>query len=179
LLDEVEAVCKLAHPVARGVNRERLPGLEVQDLAQEVRLAVLSSSAKRYDPSLNSSLGGYLHKRLRGAAQDAVRFERRHNARRIPTDGDLGVFAGQDVPPDILAARSELHQILITAMEELPRRWQQVIACHYFAGMTLQETARVMHASESRIAQIKKMAIQKMKAGLADRGIAGVSSALL
>jgi RNA polymerase sigma factor (sigma-70 family) len=177
-VDEAAIVCRRALSVAASVNREHLPGLEVQDLAQDVRLAVLSTTARRYDRGLNSSRGGYLHKRRRGAARDAVRFERRHATRRLPTDGDLAVFASADILPDQEAARSEMRDLLMEAMQDMAPRWRTVITCLYFRGMTLKETAAILKASEARVAQIKQLAIKKLKASLLERGITGASSAI-
>ncbi len=81
-------------------------------------------------------------------------------------------FAGKpESRPDSMCSRSELRNVLKTAMETLPVRYRKVVALYYTDEMTMKEIGGVLGINESRVSQIHKSALEKMAAVLQTNGI--------
>lgn len=65
--------------------------------------------------------------------------------------------------PDARLYRSELSGHLAKALEELPERERQVLALYYQEEMTLAEIGAVFGVGESRISQIRSLAISRLR----------------
>ena len=65
--------------------------------------------------------------------------------------------------PEESAIRREAEQRLAKAIEQLPATEQQVITLYYYDELTLKEIGKVLNLSESRICQIHKTVIGKLK----------------
>ena len=63
-------------------------------------------------------------------------------------------------------ARQELKKILVETLNILPEREKKVIVLYYYEDLTLKEISYIMEVSESRISQLHRKALQKMKDSL-------------
>lgn len=79
-----------------------------------------------------------------------------------------------DSHPDTMCAREELRNLLRTALETLPERYQRVVLLYYANELTMKEIGNMLGINESRVSQIHKAALEKMALAL---GQAGISSA--
>lgn len=62
---------------------------------------------------------------------------------------------------------------LAAALERLPERERQIIALYYYEGLTVKEIGDLFNLSASRISQLHARAILRLRAAMADPGIAG------
>lgn len=63
--------------------------------------------------------------------------------------------------------RDELRQILARALQELPERERQILAMYYEEELTLAEIGEVIGVGESRVSQLRTMAISRLRSLLA------------
>ena len=68
--------------------------------------------------------------------------------------------------PEELSTRAELRRVLNGVLGTLPPRYQQVIRLYYEREWTMNEIARELQVNESRVSQIHKAAICRMRAHL-------------
>jgi RNA polymerase sigma factor for flagellar operon FliA len=64
--------------------------------------------------------------------------------------------------------RKELRQQLATALATLPERERQILALSYEEELTLAEIGQVLGVSESRVCQLRSLAISRLRATLRD-----------
>ncbi len=69
-----------------------------------------------------------------------------------------------DQDPFFLCARSEMREILTTALGDLPPRERQVMALYYYEELTLKEVGAVIGVNESRVSQIHSAAMVRLRA---------------
>jgi RNA polymerase sigma factor for flagellar operon FliA len=122
------------------------------------------------EPELASELGMQLHEfqllvgELDGLEIGSLRIE-------SPRDGheeDLCEFlpnAPEDTP-FFLCLRSEMKQLLSTAINELGEKERQVLALYYFEELTMKEVGMAMGVGESRVSQIHSLAVIRLRARL-------------
>jgi RNA polymerase sigma factor for flagellar operon FliA len=65
--------------------------------------------------------------------------------------------------PDVELERSELRAQLAEALAELPERERKVLALYYDEELTMAEIAKVMSLSESRISQLRSLALSRLR----------------
>ncbi len=84
-------------------------------------------------------------------------------------DSDLTGLHGVDRAGDPyqLLAIKEFQRVLSETIEELSPHEKKVISLYYYQDLTLDEIAKIMGYSESRICQIHGKAIQRLRAKLA------------
>jgi RNA polymerase sigma factor for flagellar operon FliA len=74
------------------------------------------------------------------------------------------------VDPDEGAAyqleRKELRQFLARAIEELPERERQILALYYEEELTLAEIGAVIGVCESRVSQLRSLAVSRLRTSL-------------
>ena len=70
-----------------------------------------------------------------------------------------------DSPEEVLE-RDELKKMLAEALELLTEKERKVIVLYYYEELTLKEISSILEVSESRISQLHKRALQKMKVKL-------------
>lgn len=70
--------------------------------------------------------------------------------------------------------RKELRQQLATALASLPERERQILALSYEEELTLAEIGQVLGVSESRVCQLRSLAISRLRATLRDSLQVGV-----
>ncbi|HEV7220559.1 MAG TPA: FliA/WhiG family RNA polymerase sigma factor [Terriglobales bacterium] len=69
-----------------------------------------------------------------------------------------------DETPLILCLRSEMKQLLTNAIEELPKKEQQVLVLYYYKELTMKEVGAVLGVGESRVSQIHSVAVVRLRA---------------
>jgi RNA polymerase sigma factor for flagellar operon FliA len=79
--------------------------------------------------------------------------------------------AKADTRPDSICARSQLLNVLSTAMKTLPERYRKVVALYYVKDLTMREIGGILGINESRVSQIHKSALEKMGTALQSAGI--------
>jgi RNA polymerase sigma factor for flagellar operon FliA len=62
--------------------------------------------------------------------------------------------------------RGELRQRLASVIRQLPERERQILALSYEEELTLAEIGAVLGVSESRVCQLRSLAISRLRAGL-------------
>ena len=67
--------------------------------------------------------------------------------------------------PDEQLETIERREIIGAAISHLPFRERNVITMRFFAGMDLEQTARVLRVNKNRIRQIELRALQRLKTG--------------
>ena len=65
--------------------------------------------------------------------------------------------------PSYLFERSELEGLLAGAIDRMPKLESSVLSLYYEQELTLREIAEVMHASLSRVAQLKTQAVLRLR----------------
>jgi RNA polymerase sigma factor for flagellar operon FliA len=107
----------------------------------------------------------------------------RELAERLQNAGPVSTSGGPEGAPipepvdtasaaaDQVCALSQLRSAVREAMSCLPERYKTVITLYYSGEQTMAEIGTVLGVNESRVSQIHKNAIQKLRAVLRDRGI--------
>jgi RNA polymerase sigma factor for flagellar operon FliA len=65
--------------------------------------------------------------------------------------------------PYYLTMKSELKQLLISAIEELGEKEQQVLSLYYYEELTMKEAGAVLGVGESRVSQIHSLALLRLR----------------
>jgi len=71
-----------------------------------------------------------------------------------------------DEGPEARLARTELRKVLAQALEELPERERNVLALYYEEELTMAEIGEVIGVSESRVSQLRSLALSRLRASL-------------
>jgi len=64
----------------------------------------------------------------------------------------------------MVAMKSELSDLLGSAIATLREKEQQVLSLYYFDELTMKETGAVLGIGESRVSQIHSLALQRLRA---------------
>ncbi len=64
--------------------------------------------------------------------------------------------------------RAEMRQYLASALAELPERERQILALYYEEELTLAEIGEVLGVSESRVSQLRSLALSRLRTSLRD-----------
>ena len=78
----------------------------------------------------------------------------------------LELAVDPDEGPEAILERSELRAYLARALRELPERERQVLALYYEEELTLAEVGAVIGVSESRVSQLRTLALSRLRASL-------------
>lgn len=62
---------------------------------------------------------------------------------------------------------AEMRQLLVTAIDRLPKRERQVVALYYIEELSMKEIGAVLGVTESRVSQIHTQAVLRLRAALA------------
>jgi RNA polymerase sigma factor for flagellar operon FliA len=68
--------------------------------------------------------------------------------------------------PYFLTMRSELHNLLVRAIEELSEKEKQVLSLYYYEELTMKETGAVLGIGESRVSQIHSLVLLRLRTRL-------------
>ena len=71
-----------------------------------------------------------------------------------------------DEGPDVQLERTELRQLLAKALLELPERERQILALYYEEEMTMAEIGEVIGVCESRVSQLRSLALSRLRASM-------------
>jgi RNA polymerase sigma factor for flagellar operon FliA len=78
----------------------------------------------------------------------------------------LELCMDQEDGPDVQLERTELRQHLARALLELPERERQILALYYEEEMTMAEIGEVIGVCESRVSQLRSLALSRLRASL-------------
>lgn len=78
----------------------------------------------------------------------------------------LELVIDPDDGPEARLQRTELRQHLVRALEELPDRERQVLALYYEEELTMAEIGQVIGVSESRVSQLRSLALSRLRTHL-------------
>jgi RNA polymerase sigma factor (sigma-70 family) len=141
--------------------------------ADDVTQSVFTDLARKARSLRNRpNLAGWLYTGTRFAAAEAVRTERRRRAH----EQEAQAMNESDPPTDIPAGR--LEAFLDEVMDLLPPRDRDVILLHYFEGCSFPEVGAVLSLSADAARMRANRALDRLRAGLASKGIASSSVAL-
>jgi RNA polymerase sigma factor for flagellar operon FliA len=68
--------------------------------------------------------------------------------------------------PYLLTMKSELHSMLVRAIEELSEKEQRVLSLYYYEELTMKEAGAVLGIGESRVSQIHSLALLRLRTRL-------------
>ncbi|MDO8834254.1 MAG: FliA/WhiG family RNA polymerase sigma factor [Vicinamibacterales bacterium] len=78
----------------------------------------------------------------------------------------LEICIDPDVGPEVRLERRELRGLLASAIKQLPERERQVLALYYEEEMTMAEIGEVLGVCESRVSQLRSLAISRLRTSL-------------
>jgi RNA polymerase sigma factor FliA len=78
----------------------------------------------------------------------------------------MDVCIDPDVGPEVRLERSELRSLLASAIRQLPERERQVLALYYEEELTMAEIGEVLGVCESRVSQLRSLAISRLRSTL-------------
>jgi RNA polymerase sigma factor for flagellar operon FliA len=130
-------------------------GLEREPAAEDVA-AILKMSIEDYERALEQ---------VRALEVGAVR-----QLDEVGPDGhsllELCIDPGE--APDARLARRELQAHLAAAIQQLPDRERQILALYYEEELTLAEVGEVIGVGESRVSQLRSLALSRLRTLLRD-----------
>jgi RNA polymerase sigma factor for flagellar operon FliA len=80
------------------------------------------------------------------------------------------VPCGENLHPDRLFEASEAKELVKKALDVLPERYRKVVVMYYSGDWSMRDIGRSLGVNESRVSQIHKAALGKMKRALATEG---------
>lgn len=78
----------------------------------------------------------------------------------------LEICIDPDVGPEVRLERREMRGLLASAIKQLPERERQVLALYYEEEMTMAEIGEVLGVCESRVSQLRSLAISRLRTSL-------------
>jgi RNA polymerase sigma factor FliA len=66
--------------------------------------------------------------------------------------------------PFLICARSEMKVLLVRLVADLPQKQQDVLGLYYFKELTLKEVGTILRIGESRVSQIRALAVHRLRA---------------
>jgi len=78
----------------------------------------------------------------------------------------LELCMDNDEGPDVQLERTELRQLLAKALLEIPERERQILALYYEEEMTMAEIGEVIGVCESRVSQLRSLALSRLRASM-------------
>lgn len=76
------------------------------------------------------------------------------------------ISAKPEETPFFACLKSEMKQLLIDAIAELPEKERKVLALYYYEELTMKEVGAVLGIGESRVSQIHSLAMLRLRARL-------------
>jgi len=174
----------LAAGIAAKMSKRLPHHIDPRDLEQDARIGLMDAAAK-FDASRRVSFGAYARRRIGGAIIDGLRrtdhLSRDARAKHRAEGSDapaapLHLDGGDEIPgvllsPEHHAVASERNRVIEDAVATLPRRWRIVLRSYYHAGRTMREIGAGMGVNESRVSQIHKSALRRLREHLVARGV--------
>lgn len=159
----------LVEPIAKALHASLPPSFDIDDIIQNGMLGLLDAATK-YNASLNVPFGAYARTRIRGAILDSVR---RKNWVESTRDELTERHQEQGRQPDTIESieTGRMRHILRKAIATLPDRERDLIETHYLRGGLLQDTEALSDVGASRISQIHRQALDRLREALALYGV--------
>lgn len=148
--DKVQAL----DPLARD-HHDELIGLGLETLV---------NTWKRFRPKMGVKFSTYAFPRVLGAFRDELRQRREDRERLIRLD-DCESLEDDGIGPHDRAALQEL-----VILSQLTRAETEVLEAMILRGLSGKATAKVMRISESRVSQIRRAGLRKLKNAIGDGG---------
>ena len=141
---------------------------DAQELAQETFLKAFRALPDYRD--VGASFKAYLSR----IALNLVTDYWRKKGRTLQTV-DLADYqepaAGTDHQPEIQAIASETRQAITGAVALLPAEQRQAVELRIIAGLSVQETARIMEKSEAAVKMLQQRGLKNLRRLLEEKGI--------
>lgn len=84
----------------------------------------------------------------------------------VPIDEQYNAIEGDNVLVQV--EKEELMDMIAKILDKLPKRDQMVVQLYYFEELSLSEISDILNITESRISQINKEVVKKIRACLGD-----------
>lgn len=84
----------------------------------------------------------------------------------VPIDEQYNAICAENIVEDV--QKEELMELIHNILKKLSKREQMVIQLYYFEELSLKEISEILDITESRISQIAKEVIKKIRQGLGD-----------
>ena len=84
----------------------------------------------------------------------------------VPIDEQYNAIVGDNILEDL--QQEELIEIISKILRDLSQREQMIIQLYYFEELSLKEISEVLGITESRISQIAKEVIKKIRLALGE-----------
>ena len=160
-----EALLSLCRAIARDVLFRvsyRLPDRrEAEDVAQEVLIRVCANIRTLKDPK---AFGGWLHSIIMNETNRYVRTEAKTSP-ILDIQDYIETAEEQDedfLPQEYILAQEDRESVM-RIIKSLPDRQQEAIMLHYYEGMNVVETARVMGIAHPAVSRYLALAREKIK----------------
>jgi len=130
---------------------------KAKDIRQEVFLRIYKA-AKRYKPSARFST--WLYRITLNRCLDELKNEKKRNeiALETPYQDNTGrrwlleeMLVDKSAPPDKVAERNEIAQIVKQAIAQLPDKQRAVVIMRHYEGLKFKEIAEIMGCPESTV----------------------------
>jgi len=73
-----------------------------------------------------------------------------------------------DQDPFFLCAKTEMKEILVEALGELPKKEREVLVLYYYEELTLREVGEIIGVVESRVSQLRSAALMRLRSRMQD-----------
>jgi RNA polymerase sigma factor for flagellar operon FliA len=105
---------------------------------------------------------GTLHGLTLGSLEDSTEHEGAHD--------ELATYVpyAPEQDPFFLCAKGEMKEILMKALEDLPKKEREVLVLYYYEELTLREVGEVLGVVESRVSQLRSAALTRLRARMQD-----------
>lgn len=137
----------------------------------EVGITKLLTLEEKYDITKNTKFSTYAYSRIKGAMKDTLRhiqwFNRNQKDLSMVYISDLDEDLFIDDSENLILLREKTSSLL-EAVDSLPRRQRELIKLYYWNGMSFFEIACFFGISDSRVSQLHKQALSKLKEKLSD-----------
>ncbi len=192
LLENEGLIVQLAKSleIAHELDINHYSGIELDDILQEGRLAMLEA-AKKYDVNSDTKFSTYAYTVMRNAMSDLCRKGDSSFERQLADNGIVQVFLNDDpVDEDGIPVCEKVSdgrvrdpvgdeavlrvtiQKMHNRLEMLPAREQRILMYHYglstLVFKTISETAAFFHLTEKYLRAIENHALAKLKDGMND-----------
>lgn len=178
----VEHYARVRQIAAQVMRANRPRGLDYGDLVS-VGVIGLIDAIDRYDPQRNACLDTFLKYRVRGAMQDLIRDQCGRGgaraSRKMALQLEPSFFArlqGSFPSPEQKCIADNALEVLAAGLKELPARERLILRELYWDETITDDIAAGMGLSQSRITQVKFIALKRLRAYLTERPHEGFRS---
>jgi len=160
-----EAFCKLCEDVSSAVYYRTARGvgnhLDAEDISQEVMLYLCENIHELHSPEIFLA---WLNKTIIARTNSFLKKRKRHDNIVVEEEHDDTIVENDIVHlPEYSAEKSEMHGVVIDAINELPLRQRQTIMLYYYDGLNVNEIAEVMEAARPTVSVHMKRAREAIK----------------